>query len=147
MPELKPTKQPPFRAGPVRRAFHTLVAVAGWALFLYWWWLVAHRVGRQEVVFTLVFIAIALGLIVGLTALWAFHNLRIFEKRGNRRQVSHVTAAPSEDSVGRHVQLPTLPEDCRNSPIVTVRIHDGDKVYASSGVIQPPARPSGLARP
>ena len=39
----------PEQASPARRVFHTLIAIAGWALFIYWWWLVVQHVSRQEI--------------------------------------------------------------------------------------------------
>ena len=138
---------PPFRAAPARRALHALIALAGWVLFLYWWWLVARRVSQQEIRYTVVFIAIALVVIVGLTAVWAFHNVRIFRKRGARRRVREVTPDLSHDSVGREVRLPVVPGDCRTATIVAVRIQDGVKVYAPGGGARPPAAPREARQP
>jgi len=120
---------PPFHAGRVRRVFHTLVALAGWTLFVYWWWLVMRRVSRTEVVFTLLLVAAALVLIVLVTATWALHNLTIFERRGPRLHAREVADDLAHDRVGRALDLPALPDACRRAPVVTVSIHDGAKRY------------------
>jgi hypothetical protein len=119
----------PIHAGPSRRAFHSLVALAGWALFAYWWWLVARRVSAHEIRFTLLVIAIALGVILVLTALWVLHNIRIFRIRGPRQQMRTVAQDSSRDTVGRNVQFPAVPEDCLSAAVVHVRIREGVKIY------------------
>src|SRR5690349_14935307 len=119
----------PLRGGPGRRAFHSLVALAGWVLFVYWWWLVLQRVTRTEVRFTLWFIVLALVVIVVATMLWAFHNVRLFRRKGARRQVPVATQDSSHDSIGRPVGMPAVPEECRTASLIVVRIEDGSKVY------------------
>jgi hypothetical protein len=120
----------PSQAGPARRVFHTLVAVAGWVLFVYWWWLVFRRADGDEIRSTLIFIALTLAAIVLLTMIWAIHNARIFQARGPRRQVRPVTPDFSHDSVGRPVELPAVPEECLSAGIVEIRIRGDAKVYA-----------------
>src|SRR6267143_6372455 len=99
--------KPPFQARPVRRAFHTVLALAGWVLFVYWWWLVFRRVTPGEIRFTLLFIGIALAVIVLITAFWALHNRRIFKRKGPRKLVREKMADYSRDSIGRAVEFPT----------------------------------------
>ncbi len=129
----------PTRGGPARRAFHALLALAGWVLFVYWWWLVFRRVSAAEIRFTLLFIAIALAAIVALTAAWAIHNVWIYRRRGPRRSVKAVDEDFARDTVGREVLLPTVPEICRVAAVVSVRVRHGAKVYATGG-------PAGRAR-
>lgn len=105
------------------------MAVAGWVLFVYWWWLVFRRVNDTEVRYTLWFIAIALVVIVVVTAIWAIHNLRIFKHRGPRTKVRPVREDFSRDSVGRPVNMPKVPNECVTAPVVVVRIADGTKIY------------------
>jgi hypothetical protein len=132
----------PIHAGPSRRAFHTLVSLAGWALFAYWWWLVAQRVSAHEIRFTLLVIGIALGVILVLTALWVLHNIRIFRVRGPRQQMRPVTQDSSRDTVGRNVRFPALPEDCLSAAIVDVRIREGVKIYLPAAASGGPAVPA-----
>jgi len=133
----------PIHAGPSRRAFHTLVAIAGWALFVYWWWLVVQRVSAHEIRFTLLVIGIALGVILVLTALWVVHNIRIFRIRGPRQQMRPVAQDSSHDTVGRNVQFPAVPEDCLSAAVVHVRIRDGAKLYLPATAGGEPAMPAG----
>jgi len=142
MAEAPRQPQPPVHGGPIRRTFHALIAFAGWVLFVYWWWIVARRVSADEVRFTALFIGIALVAIVGLTAIWALHNVRIFKVRGPRRSLRPVDDDLSHDSVGREVLLPTLPEECRTAPVVAVRIRDGFKVYSAGA-----GAPAGGGKP
>ena len=133
----------PLHAGPSRRAFHTLVAIAGWALFVYWWWLVVQRVSAHEIRFTLLVIGIALGVILVLTALWVVHNVRIFRIRGPRQQMRSVAQDSSHDTVGRNVQFPEVPEDCLSAAVVHVRIRDGVKLYLPAAAAGEPKMPAG----
>ena len=139
-----PGQSPPLvQAGPLRRVFHSLVALAGWVLFGYWWWLVARRVSAHEVRFTLLVIGIALGVIVLLTAAWALHNIMIFRRRGPRTHLRAVVQDFSHDTVGRSVQLPRLPEDCLTAGFVKVNLQHGAKVYVAAPPSAGPAAPAG----
>lgn len=129
MPGNTPEKREPIQAEPLHRVLHTVIAVAGWVLFIYWWWLVFRRVNATEVRYTLWFIAIALVVIVFVTALWAVHNLRVFKRRGPRTTVRDVPEDFSRDSVGRPVNMPRLPQECLTAEVVAVRIADGAKIY------------------
>ena len=142
MPGAAPEKREPIEAGPARRVLHTVIAAAGWALFTYWWWLVFRRVNETEVRYTLWFIAIALIVVVFVTALWAVHNLRMFRRRGPRTKVREVQEDFSRDSVGRPVTMPEVPEECFTADVVVVRIADGTKFYdpQESGVTPVPSR-------
>src|SRR2546422_8351912 len=92
--------KPPTQAGPLRRVLHTLVALSGWLLFIYWWWIVFHRVSRSEIQFTLYFVTASLVVIVLATALWARHNVRIYRKRGPRSHLREVAVDLTRDAVG-----------------------------------------------
>ncbi len=138
MTELTPIK-PPIQASPPRRLFHTLVAIAGWALFVYWWWIVFQRVGRDEVRFTLMFVAISFVVIVAATAAWAWHNARIFRRKGPRTHLREVTADYSHDGVGRPVTFVDMPRDRTNAPVVRVRFSAEGKAYVPSDAVIPRA--------
>lgn len=124
-----PASRDPIQAGPARRAFHTLVAVGGWVLFVYWWWIVFQRVSDTEIRYTLWFIGIALVVIVSVTAMWAFHNVRLFRNRAVRTRVRAVHEDFSHDTVGRPVGMPAVPQECLTASVIVVRIEDGTKVY------------------
>lgn len=120
---------PPQQAGPARRVFHALITLTGWAVFLYWWWIVFHRVSGREVRFTLLFIAISLGVIVVVTLVWAWHNLRIFRRRGQRMHVRESTPDFSHDGVGRDVAFPAGELTPQTAPVIYVRFTDVGKSY------------------
>ncbi len=119
----------PIEAGPARKVLHVLITIVGWLLFLYWWWLVFHRVSRQEVRFTALFIAISLAIIVLVTLAWAWHNLRIFKRRGPRQNNREAKADFSHDGVGRNVVYPPGGIDLKTAPVVRVRFVEGEKRY------------------
>ena len=148
MISIKQRPLEPLRAGPIRRMFHTLIALAGWALFLFWWWLVIQRVSAAEIRFTAWFVAVSLVVIVLVTALWASHNLRLFRRKGARTQLRAGTQDSSHDSVGRPVGMPAVPEEYRPASLIVVRIEGGTKVYRPTIVRNPaPRLPVPVVKP
>ena len=133
--------KPPIVAGPARRVLHSLVALAGWALFVYWWWIVFHRVSRHEVRFTALFIVASLALIVLVTLGWTWHNLRIWKRKGPRTHVRAATSDFARDGVGRAVSFPAAGPDRHTAPVVYVRMTDDGKRY-DAAVGLPPRAPS-----
>jgi hypothetical protein len=134
------------QAGPIRRAFHTLVALGGWVLFVYWWWLVFRRVSATEIRFTLWFLAISVAAIVLVTVLWAIHNVRLFKSKPARTHLKLVDEDSSHDSIGRPVEMPAVPEECLTASLIVVRIEDGSKVYRPTIIRSlPPRLPPGAA--
>ena len=129
MPANPSPKREPLQADPPRRALHTVIAVAGWIVFIYWWWLVFRRVNATEVRYTMWFIAIALVGITFVTGLWSLHNLRIFKRLGPRTKLREVQEDFSRDIVGRPVGMPAVPDDVLYADIVMVRIVGSTKVY------------------
>lgn len=125
--------RPPMEAGPGRRLFHTLIAIGGWCLFIYWWWLVFHRVSAREVRFTVVFIVFSLAVIVMVTAAWAFHNLSIYARRGPRRRNREVRPDFSHDRVGRDVTFRDAADLYRTAPVVYVAVTAKGKTYEARG--------------
>ena len=138
--------QPPTQAGPAGRTFHGLLTLGGWLLFIYWWWLVFHRVSRAEIRFTLVFVALSLVIIVGFTALWAWHNMGIYKRRGPRTAVREVTPDFSHDRVGRPVTITGEGMDRRSAPVVIVRITDEGKSFEPAPSLPPGVTPGGGAK-
>jgi hypothetical protein len=129
--------RPPSQAGPFRRAFHSIVALAGWVLFLWWWWLVLQRVGRDEVRYTVLFIVWTLVVCVGLTAVWAYHNLRIFRRRGPRMKVRTPIESFTHDRLGRTVDFATPIEGLRLERQVWIEVDSDRKRYRNSADVEP----------
>lgn len=141
------SRQRPLESGPVRQALHTLFTIAGWCLFLWWWYLVLQRVSRAEIEFTGWFIALSLAVIVLTTALWAFHNVRIFRRKGPRQKLREVATDLTHDSVGRPVYMPIVADECLTSREIVIRIEDGKKVYRTPGPGTPTLRVVDSTKP
>ena len=133
----RPNQHPTF-ASPGRRVLHDLIALAGWILFAWWWWIVFHRVGRDEVLFTVLFVAFSVIIIVGITALWAWHNKEIFHRRGPRLMTREVKADFSRDSIGRPLAFYGESDSRRTAPVVHVQVEGDDKRYEPADGLPPP---------
>ena len=129
MSDTKQNLPAPTEASPARQIFHTLIAVAGWGVFIYWWFLVLQRVSAREVRFTGLFLAAALVVIVVLTGLWVLHNLSIAKRKGARQQLREATLDYSRDPVGRAVTFEAKPEALQQAPVVQVRVEEGRKTF------------------
>lgn len=132
-----PDRRQPIEAGPARQASHALVTLLGWGLFIWWWWIVLQRVDRAEIELTVWFLALSIVGIVLATALWAFHNVRLFRRKGRRSSLREFVADYSHDTVGRPVDLPFVAEECLTSREIVIRIEDGKKVYRTPGPSKP----------
>jgi hypothetical protein len=137
MTPTPPTVPPPRVAKPVRRVLHALISLAGWALFVYWWWIVFHRVSGHEIRFTVLFIGLSLAVIVLMTLGWAWHNLRIFRRRGNRKQIREATSDFARDGLGRPVDYPYREIDRHVAPVVYVRLVGDGKQYEPASQLPP----------
>ncbi len=115
-----------------RQALHVLLAVAGWALFFYWWSIVLRDVDPRQVRFTVLFVGIALVVVVSVTAVWVLHNLSIFRRRGARTHLRSVVEDVSEDTLGRPLQFDADRDALRAAPTVRVVLDGGRKVYRAS---------------
>jgi hypothetical protein len=148
-PRTTALPEPLSTAGLAKQTLHLLIAAAGWVLFVYWWWLVVQRTGREQIVWTLVFIAIALAVVVLTTILWVVHNIRIFKKKAKRTHVADRPAVRLTEGERRDAQLaiarglppPARPsEDVLSASVVEVALDGGKKVYrAANGRALPPA--------
>ena len=124
--------QPPraeFEARPARRLLHALMTLAGWVLFIYWWWIVFRRVSEQEIRYTLHFLAIALTVIVVVTAFWVIHNRMIFARKGARKKSVDSLGFVKRDSIGRRVRFAEPRETLVGSSLVRVDVKETEKVY------------------
>ena len=135
--EDRPGIQPPTEATAGRRVLHTLIALAGWALFAYWWTVVFARVGASEVRFTVIFVLISFVCSIVITSLWVLHNLSIFRRKGPRTGVREVALDYSHDPLGRPVTFESTPEALQNAAAIRVRIDADGKSF------RPAMRPNG----
>jgi hypothetical protein len=105
------------------------VALAGWTLFVYWWWLVLGRASRTEIVYTAVFIGVTTVIVVLVTAGWAVHNKRLHRRSPPRDQVRVVHEDYSRDTLGRGVTFVGGAERVKSEPHVQVVVSENHKVY------------------
>lgn len=143
MPDTAPAKREPVQADAPRRALHAVIALAGWGVFGYWWWLVFRRVNATEVRYTIWFLGVALVVIVLVTALWALHNKMLFRRLGPRTKLREVQEDFSRDTVGRPVDMPAVPEECLTADVIVIRIDGQTKVYQP---VESTRRPPGPQR-
>lgn len=122
------------------------MSVAGWVLFAWWWWIVLQGVTRGPVVFTAIFLAVSLVVVVGVNALWTWHNRRIWERRGPRTKVRSVPEDWSRDRLGRTVTFEGSLRRIQTERAVAVSFDEGRKTYRpialmGAGAQDDPARP------
>lgn len=130
------TSPPPTLPTPGRRMLHLGIALAGWALFLYWWWLVLHDVTPDQMRFTGILIAATLALSMLLTIAWVFHNLRIFKARTNRTHVRPVVEDFSRDRRGREVKIEGSAAALKSAPGIRIEIVGSEKTYLPASQIR-----------
>jgi hypothetical protein len=128
----------------LRRIAHLALAFAGWFVFSWWWWLVIGRVSRDEVRYTVLFVGLTLVVCVGLTGLWAFHNLRLFRRRGPRTHVRTTSESYTHDRRGREIEFEAPLERLRLEPQVWITIDEDRKRYDST--VPEPVRDAAAAR-
>ncbi len=121
----------PRQATPIRRLLHVCIAVVGWVLFVYWWWLVFSRVSQREVVITGIFVAVTTVVSVLVTSIWSIHNKRLHRRRSPREQVRSVQEDYSHDSLSRLVAFEDDIESLRDAPRVRVELVEDRKLYGT----------------
>ena len=93
---------PPRERLPRRRAvLHALVIVAGWVVFIWFWWRVFGQPWESHDLRLLVFWATLLFPLV--TGAWILHNVGIYKRRGPRRAVTPGPVRYEADFYGRRV--------------------------------------------
>src|SRR4029450_9791406 len=85
---------------------------------------------------------LSLAIIVLMTLVWAWHNLRIFRQRGARKRMREATADFSHDGLGRPVDYSDRGLDPLSPPVVYVRLIGDGKPYEPAGRL-PPRAPNG----
>lgn len=121
--------RPPRFAPPARGILHGLIGLAGWVLFAWSWWIVLRSVTRGPLIFTALFIAVSLVMVVAVNYFWARHNVRIWEERGPRLKVRHVPADWARDRLGRAVTFEGSLRRIQTERAVDVVFDDERKVY------------------
>jgi len=110
-----------------RRWLHVAIAVSGWALFGYWWWIVAHRTSQREVALSAVFLAVTLVLVLGTTGFWVLHNRGIHRRKGARQTPPPESPEATQDALGRPLLCEGGAETLRGAGFVRVVVGERDK--------------------
>lgn len=85
---------------------HIIAGVIAWALFGYYWSLVAQRRITDNTIQALVILSICVASIWLLTSLWVQHNRRRFANREDRRQRRSVPdQLPETDAIGQRIEV------------------------------------------
>lgn len=89
---------------PVRRFFHILISLLGWALFAWFWYTVfALPLDRRAYPTFLILLVFLAGIIL-VNALWVNFNRGIYRTRGRRTRVREVEFAGVADQLGRTLE-------------------------------------------
>lgn len=120
-----------------RALLHAVGIVLGWALFVWFWVLVASRPWASRDLWLL--ITGSLILLPLLTGVWVAHNVALFRRLGPRRSVPLVQASFERDALGRPLvaDWPAL----RDAPEVVVEVVGSRKHYVATGA--PPRSAAG----
>ena len=111
-----------------RFAFHAIIAVCGWALFVYFWTIVGRRGLSKGASLSLIAMGIFIGAMVVLTSWWVIHNMRISSKN-RRKSLQTVEEVPYViDKVGSRVKLKDT-EMIRKAEIIEVVLEGDTKTY------------------
>ncbi len=118
--------EPRTRASRIALLGHALLLVIGWVGFVWLWLLVARRPWESHGLVLL----IAGSAIVAplLTALWVWHNRRLYRRKGERRAVAFAPTDYPHDWHGRpvHADWAAL----ASSPVVMIEVDAaGRKLY------------------
>jgi len=117
----------------VRGAFHGLIALLGWVLFVYWWHLVIPQVTGREAYAALIFIGAAFLVTVVVTLLWVSYNVGIFRRKGPRMALPDVSENRDADVLGRMIDQP-VDGSLLEARIVVIAV-EGDRKRIQPGGI------------
>ena len=107
----------------IRVIRHIISGAIAWALFGYYWGLVAQRRITENTARGLIILAICVAIIWLLTSLWVQHNRRRFAGRPDRRtRRSAPGGLPDHDAIGQRIELVQGDVPLDQSPLVIVDV-------------------------
>lgn len=122
----------PLRNG-AQRALHVLGLLGGWALFVYWWYLVAVDDWSRTDVALIIFVTLVVS--PAVTAGWVLHNLGIFRRKGPRMGQPKVAVDYARDWNGRVVEADWAA--LAEAPVVAVTVDGAIKRYTAETAVAP----------
>ncbi len=102
----------------IKGTFHGLIAISGWALFVYWWIRVLPQIDEKNALNAFTFIGATVLATVLLTLLWVRYNIGIFRRKGPRKNSALVKENRDKDFLGRRI------EGAGQGPLKTARLVD-----------------------
>lgn len=117
----------------VRGAFHGLIALLGWVLFVYWWHLVIPQVTGGEALAALIFIGSTFLATVVVTLSWVSYNIGIFRRKGPRKALPDVSEYRDADVLGRTIDRP-VDGSLFEARVIVIAV-DGDRKRIEPGGI------------
>ena len=118
----------PEGGSPPRIFFHVILALLGWAIFIYFWVIVGRREPAREVPIAIIATVIFLGLLTIVTSWWVVHNLRIASKNRRKTTPKVDEKAYKIDKVGSQIII-SHPSLIKEASIVDIIIEDDKKIY------------------
>lgn len=80
---------------------HVLLLLFGWAVFLWFWFIVFGQAWSSTDLWVL--LTVSAILFPAVTIAWVLHNLSLYQRKGPRRNVPAVDAAYTVDFYGRRI--------------------------------------------
>jgi hypothetical protein len=113
--------------GAWQRALHVAGVAAGWALFFYWWYLVAVADWNETDVALIIFVTLVVSPV--LTLGWVAHNVDLFRRKGPRMALPTVSLQYEKDWNGRVVEADWAA--LRNADVIAVFAEGPRKRYVA----------------
>ncbi len=115
----------------IKGAFHVLIAIFSWTLFVYCWFRVLPQIRSRDAVIALAFIGVSILATVIPTLLWVRYNIGIFRRKGPRRNPTLVTEERDTDVLGRRIGQ-TGPGSLKAARLVVVSVEGERKNYETA---------------
>ena len=119
----------------VKTTFHALIAISGWALFVFWWIRVFPQIHSGDGFIALVFISGTVCISVITTLLWIRYNIGIFRRKGPRKNLTDVTENQGSDVLGRRIEH-FGSESVKAARLVIVSLEGESKKYEVAGEVK-----------
>lgn len=121
----------------MRQLVHKAVGLLFWIVLVgFWIALVAEgKAGLANITYSVQYVAVIAGAVVGVTFWWIRHNVRIYEKKGPRGLRPPEPPRIDEDRLGRPLrwQLPDGHADAVAAAHLVVALDGEAKVYRAAG--------------